>query len=248
MTKKKNKKKNRNNANQNQQKAMTNNTVVSVSESSVDDNITNCTSNLPTGDIIMTEETAKAATEVHGASNIVFQICKRDLYISAWQKMYASDKKKWNDKMFDGINPMLNKTPLGTEVDNFCVVAFDKDRQTEEFENGFPVGIFSMVVTKRGANVKPIGKQYIVDPEYQKKGIGSAMMVLLQKELLDHDYDWFYIGCSSMSSAILKKFGNVPYASDDEHDLYKFNVDLNYADVNEKFKKYIYENHFSVLK
>ena len=39
-------------------------------------------------------------------------ICKRDKYIEAWKTMYKNNKNKFNASMFDGINPMLNKTPF----------------------------------------------------------------------------------------------------------------------------------------
>jgi len=153
--------------------------------------------------------------------------CKREGYIRAWETMYDLDKKIWMQPMFDGINPALNKRPLSTEVDNFCVMACDANEPYPGYPAGKPVGIFSMVVTKRGEAVKVIGKQYVVHPDHQRKGIGTAMMVELMQELMDNGYGWFYIGCSKMSASILKGMGFVPYASDEVGDLYKFNVDLN---------------------
>ena len=173
-------------------------------------------------------------------NDVKIVITKREEYIEQWKTMYELDKKKWSNKMFDGINPMLNKTPLSTEADNFCTVAYDQTKKGPSYPDGMPIGIFSMVVTKRGTNIKPIGKQYIVDPVYQKKGIGTAMMLLLQKELLDTGYDWFYIGCSSMSSAIMKKLGYAPYVSDEEHDMFKFKAILDKNIVESLLNEHIF--------
>lgn len=163
-------------------------------------------------------------------NGITLELCKREEYIDAWIQMYNMDKEKWSDPMFDGINPMLNKKPLATEINNICVIAYEKDK---------PVGIFSMVITKRNERTKVIGKQYIVDPDYQRRGIGKAMLLVLEREILRMGYDWYYIGCSSMSSSILKSLGREPYHSNEKNDLYKFNVDLDKKEINNLCSKYV---------
>jgi GNAT superfamily N-acetyltransferase len=181
---------------------------------------------------------------------VVLHVCKRDEYIKAWQEMYAADKKKWNDPMFADINPMLNKAPLSTEIDNFCVVAYIPDAASDSgnMESfGKPVGIFSMVVTERNGNKKPIGKQYVVDPEHQGKGIGKAMLLVLEKELRSHGYTWYYIGCSKMSAGILKSFGQEPYSSDEAGDLYKFNVDLTCEGFDDAYHQWVNDAGFAVV-
>ena len=163
-------------------------------------------------------------------------LCKRGMYVKAWQVMYASNKKGFNTEMFDGVNPMLNKVPLKTELDNICVVAVDvRDDVSEDVKKdfgGMPVGIHSMLVTRtlgrNGAegSVKVIGKQWVVAPDMQKRGIGKAMLIALERELADAGYTWYYIGCSSMSSRIMHDMGRKEFTGSEEHDLYKFNVDL----------------------
>jgi GNAT superfamily N-acetyltransferase len=194
---------------------------------------------------------AKVDVEERLAKNgIVLQICKREHYIEAWKAMYALDKKKWNDPMFDDVNPMLNKTPLGTEVENFCVVAYDGTVEGEQRVMGLgkPVGIFCMVVTERNGKVKPIGKQFITDPEYQGKGIGKAMLLVLEKELKDHGHTWYYIGCSKMSAGILRQFGQEPYESDEAHDMYKFNVDLNCDGFGKVYQQLVNDAGFELVR
>ncbi len=161
--------------------------------------------------------------------------CRRDEYIRAWKEMYALDKRKWNAPMFDGINPMLNKTPLDTEVDNFCAVMFDM-HESGETKYGRPVGIFSMVVTRnKTGNVKPIGKQFVVDPDYQRRGLGSALLMELEKWLKEEGYTWYYIGCSSMSARIERSFCSEPFSEDPVHDLAKFNINLNRDNFDDQY-------------
>ena len=170
-------------------------------------------------------------------------ICKRDKYIEAWKTMYKNNKNKFNDPMFDGINPMLNKTPLKTEIDNVCAVLYDNNVEITDINNNktsLPIGIFSMIITKNNNNnIKPIGKQFIVDPDYQRKGLGKALLLSLEMELKNKGYTWYYIGCSNMSSRIQKQFGAEPYQSDDTHDLYKYNINLNRESFNEQYNKYL---------
>ena len=183
-------------------------------------------------------------------SNIVLEICKREKYIQAWLEMYKSDREIFNDPMYDGVNPMANKTPLKTETDNIAVVAYDIDltemEQMENFGKGFigkPVGIFSMLIT----NSKNIGKQFVVHKLYQNRGIGKGMLLALEKELKDRGFDQYYIGCSSMSARILKSFGVSPYNEDFDHDLFKFTVDLNRPGFDDQVKRYL-EDRFEIRK
>lgn len=181
---------------------------------------------------MVAKETAK--------SRFVIKRCKREEYIRAWNHMYSTDKDKFNkNPIYDGVNPALNKVPLATETDNFCTVAYDTSIPTEGFEYGKPVGIFCFVVTPR----KVIGKQFVVHPDYLGKGLGKALLLENEKTLIDNGFSWYYIGCSNMSARIMKSFGREPYSSDEEHDMYKFNVDLKdgnfdriYNSVFEKYK------------
>ena len=169
-------------------------------------------------------------------------ICKRNKYIEAWKTMYKNNKNKFNDSMFDGINPMLNKIPLKTEIDNVCAVLYDNDVKITDINNdktSLPIGIFSIIITKNNNNIKPIGKQFIVDPDYQRKGLGKALLLSLEMELKNNGYTWYYIGCSNMSSRIQKQFGAEPYQSDDIHDLYKYNIDLDRKNFDEQYNKYL---------
>lgn len=175
---------------------------------------------------------------------IVIERCKREEYIKAWNYMYKADKKGFNTELYDGINPSLNKKPLNSEIDNFCTVAYDSDVKCEEFEHGRPVGIFSFVVT----NSKIIGKQYVVTPEYLGKGIGKALLIVNEKTLLDNGYDKYYIGCSHCSAGLIRKYWEIePYASDEEHDLYKFNVDLNRDNFDKLYNDIIVNKGIRVL-
>mgnify|MGYP003372318902 CR=1 FL=1 len=177
---------------------------------------------------------------------LIIERCKREEYIKAWNFMYKTDKKGFNEPLYDGVNPSLNKTPLKTEIDNFCTVAYDPNANCEEFDwekagfkYGLPVGIFSFVVT----NSKIIGKQYIVSPKYARKGIGKAILIENEKTLLDKGYDKYYIGCSHCSAGIYKKyFGIQPYDSNEEHDMYKFNVDLKRDNFETLYKEIILDN------
>lgn len=172
--------------------------------------------------------------------NIVIKICKREDYIKAWLFMYKNDKKTFNDPIYDGVNPMQNKTALKTEIDNWAAIAFDTSKKCEEFEYGTPVGIFSMVITK----AKVIGKQFIVHKNYQGNGIGTALISALENKIYSCGYRWYYIGCSSMSARILRnKIKAEEFSSDEVHDLFKFNVDLDatnylsrFKEINQKFK------------
>lgn len=169
----------------------------------------------------------------------ILKRCKREDYIKAWNVMYKTDKKIWNDPMFDGVNPALNKTPLGTETDNFCVVMYDSEIKVEEFEYGLPVGIFSFVITPR----KIIGKQFVVNPNYQGKGLGKALLIENEKTLLENGYSEYYIGCSKCSAGIIKNYWGIePYSSDVEGDLYKFNVNLKRENFNKLYEEIIINN------
>ena len=173
---------------------------------------------------------------------IVIQRCKREEYIKAWNYMYKNNKEWFNSDLYDGVNPSLNKKPLGTEISNFCIVAYDSeiDCKADGFEYGLPMGIFSFVVTPR----QIIGKQYVVGGEkYLGKGIGRAILLENEKNLLDNGFDKYYIGCSHCSAGIYRKHFNIePYSSDEEHDLYKFNIDLKRDNFEELYRKNIIEN------
>lgn len=168
----------------------------------------------------------------------IIERCKRKEYIEAWNKMYLSDKKVFNSEMFDGINPSLNKQPLSTEIDDFCTVAYDSDVPMEGFKYGKPIGIFSFVVTKR----KIIGKQFVVHPDYQGKGLGKALLIENEKTLKDNGYEKYYIGCSAMSARILNSWGIEAFSSDVEGDLYKFNVNLNRENFDRLYDEIIVKN------
>lgn len=183
-------------------------------------------------------------------------IAKRDQYIAAWQGMYWCNKQGYNQEQYDGVNPMLNKVPLKTELDDVCTIAVleaeNFDLQDPRFGSemtqkavkmfgGLPVGIHSMLVTRAlGRNgsfgsVKVIGKQWVVAPDQMNKGIGTTMLLFLEQELMKAGYEWYYIGCSSMSSRIMRKLGREPYSGSDEHDLYKFDIKLNQQKMDEMF-------------
>lgn len=176
-------------------------------------------------------------------SKFVIERCKRERYIEAWNAMYLNDKKTWNDPMYDGVNPALNKTALKTEIDNFCVVVYDTERKGEKgfekFEYGVPVGIFSMVVTTS----KVIGKQYVVHKDYQGNKLGQAMLIEAEKMLLENGYDKYYIGCSQYSAGLIRKhWGIEPFNSNVEQDLYKFNIDLTRDNFNKLYNSIIVNN------
>lgn len=160
-------------------------------------------------------------------------ICKRDKYIEAWMEMYKSDKKVWNDHMFDGINPALNRTPLKTETDNVCAVAYDGER---------PIGIFSMVITPS----KTIGKQFVVHPDYQRKGIGTALLLALEGELKSRQLSWYYIGCSNASAKIERRLGAVSFFDDEFANFHKFNVDLTRPNFNDQYRQFVLNGNFTL--
>lgn len=173
---------------------------------------------------------------------ILIQKGKREDYIKAWNYMYKQNKNTYNkDPLYIDINPSLNKIPLKTEINNFCTIAYDTEVKTDEFVYGKPVGIFSFVVT----NSKTIGKQFVVAPDYSRKGIGKALLLVNMKTLVDNNIFKFYIGCSKCSSGILKSFGYKPYNEDPEHDMYKYNIEIK-DDENVNFdnlyKEYVKNN------
>ena len=166
---------------------------------------------------------------------------KREEYIKAWLYMYKADKEGFKDPIYDGVNPALNKKPLGTETDNFCTIVYDSEIDCKEygFEYGRPVGIFCFVITPR----QNIGKQYIVTKEYLGKGIGKILLLENEKLIKDNGFEKYYIGCSHCSAGIYKKYiGIEPYNSDEEHDMYKFNVDLNRNNFYEQYDKFVRNN------
>ena len=111
---------------------------------------------------------------------ILIQKGKREDYIKAWNYMYKQNKNTYNkDPLYIDINPSLNKIPLKTEINNFCTIAYDTEVKTDEFVYGKPVGIFSFVVT----NSKTIGKQFVVAPDYSRKGIGKALLLVNMKTI-----------------------------------------------------------------
>lgn len=168
--------------------------------------------------------------------------CKRDDYIKAWNHMYKSKKDVFNhDPLYKDINPSLNKTPLKTETDNFCTVVYDSLIPTEGFTYGKPVGIFCFVITPS----KNIGKQFVVHPDYTRKGLGKALLLEAIKTLIHNGYTNYYIGCSKCSSGIHKSFGLIPYNEDFEHDMFKYNVDIYQGgdlDVADLYDKYVLQN------
>lgn len=170
--------------------------------------------------------------------NISIVRCKREEYIKAWNQMYLAEKSKFNVPLFDGINPSLNKKPLSSETDNFCVVAYDLDKPTIGFP-GKPVGIFCFVITPS----KNIGKQFVVHPDYQKRGIGSALLLECEKTLKEHGFEKYYIGCSQYSAKIYKSLGVEPFSSDEKQDLYKFQVDLNRETFDEQYDRLVTQAH-----
>jgi len=174
----------------------------------------------------------------------VIQRGKREDYIKAWNYMYKRNKEGYKNPIYDGVNPALNKKPLDTETDNYCTIAYDADEKVEGFELGRPCGIFSFVVTPS----KVIGKQFIVDPDYLGKGLGKALLIVNEKTLKDNGFTWYYIGCSHCSAGILKKYWNLtPYNSNEEHDMYKFNVDLNRDNFDELYNKIIKDTNIEII-
>lgn len=170
--------------------------------------------------------------------------CKRDEYISAWKDIYNRKKDKINSNpLFDEVNPMLNKTALKTEIDNYCVVAYDNSIYSENFKYGTPVGVFSFVVT----NSKVIGKQFAVDPDYHGRGLGKALLLANEKQLLDHDIKRYYIGCSKCSSGILKQWGEVPYSENVEKDMFKYWIDLPRDNMSDLYKECITDKYIQVI-
>lgn len=179
-------------------------------------------------------------------------IAKREEYIQAWNQMYKENKALFNLPMFDGINPSLNKKPLKTEIDNVAAIAYAPAKNDvgnikgDAFDSDklVPVGIFSFVIT----NSKIIGKQFVVNPDYQGQGIGKALVLSLEKELIEKGYETYYIGCSKMSAGIMKSFGAVPYSEDFEHDMFKFNIDLKRANFKDQYDKFVLSKNIEIEK
>lgn len=179
-------------------------------------------------------------------NNIIIIRCKREEYIKAWNYMYKHNKKGFNSDLYDGINPSLNKIPLKTEINNFCTIAYDSifNCKDDGFEFGKPVGIFCFVVTPS----KIIGKQYVVDPEYLRKGIGKALLLVNEKTLIDNGYEKYYIGCSHCSAGIYKNYLNIePYDNDEKNDLYKFNINLKRDNFEENYKNFVLNKGFKII-
>ena len=200
-------------------------------------------------------------------NNFIIRRCKRDEYIKAWREMYKREKEGFKNPIYDGINPALNKVPLKTEFDDYCVVCYDKGEN--ESITPIPVGLFSFVCTP----TKIIGKQYVVAPSYLRKGIGIAMLLVNEEQLIDNQYkwvneefqtgqlgkekglhsyhpqleNWYYIGCSSRSKGVYKKLGIEPYHSDVEGDLYKFKIRLDREEFDKQYKQYVIDKGFLVL-
>lgn len=178
-------------------------------------------------------------------SKFIIKRCKREDYIKAWNYMYSQNRKKFNEnKLYDEINPALNKKPLGTETDNFCTVIYDSTVAADNFEYGTPVGIFSFVITP----TKIIGKQFLVHPDYLGQGLGQALLIENEKTLIEKGHEKYYIGCSKCSAGIYKKYWGIePFSSDDTHDMYKFNIELIRDNFNDLYSSIITAKGIKVI-
>ena len=176
---------------------------------------------------------------------IIIKRCKRDEYNKAWEYMVELDvnnEYKNRKDIYNGINPSLNKEPLSSEIDNFCIVAYDSSIDCSSYRDGnfvfgLPIGLFSFVITPR----KVIGKQLLVNKNYFNQGIGKALLLENEKTLLDNGYDKYYICASkSLNNIYMNYWDNVePFSVNEKSDIYKFNIDLKRDDLNCFNKLYI---------
>lgn len=189
----------------------------------------------------------------------------RALYHEAYKMMYWSDKSKYQDKIYDEVNPLQNKK-MGTEMDVWSGIAVEKvspDEAQQWIEDhpkamskstfdvkkyGIPVAVQSWVLTgKDGIQKKMIGKQMISDPLYERRGIMTALITATANQFKNITLDHFYIGCSHFSAPIIqKRFLTTPFKEDEDHDMFKFNIPTKNIINDKNVMKYIIERGFTV--
>lgn len=131
---------------------------------------------------------------------IEYKRCKRDEYLEAWYMMFKNCKHLFKqDWRMKKVSPGRFQQ-LQTEKDNYCVVAYD---------DGLPVGVFGCIETNTG---RILGKQIVVDPRYQKQGIGTRLIEDMEKQLKEYCQAKFYtIVCLDGTAAIYDKRGLKPF-------------------------------------
>ena len=132
--------------------------------------------------------------------DIKYEICKREQYLEAWYIMFRNCKHLFRkDWRMQKVSPGRFQ-PLQTEKDNYCIVAYLDE---------MPIGLFGCIETKTG---RILGKQIVVDPRFQKKGVGTELITRMEK-FLDENCEAknYTIVCLDGTAAIYEKRGLKPF-------------------------------------
>lgn len=182
---------------------------------------------------------------------IYIKATKRNEYIEAWKVMWENNKEAYKaDWRMKHVSP-LRFVKTSTEIDDFCVVAYEKQEGKEDK----PIGVFGMALLKTG---RLLGKQIVSDPNYRGIGLGQALILTNEKQVREMTKAEFYtISCLDSTARIYEKFGikpsskaknnheGIPYGIKFIVPLYRDSFNDQYKLITERFEKN--ENEFFIM-
>lgn len=173
---------------------------------------------------------------------IYIKATKRDEYMQAWKIMWNNNKQAYKDDWrMKHVSPS-RFTKTSTEIDEFCVVAYEKIENQEDK----PIGVFGMALLKTG---RLLGKQIVSDPNYRGIGLGQALILTNESQVKEYtNCQNYIISCLDTTARIYDKFGvtplseaknshnGIPYGIKYLVPLYRENFDKQYSSILKRFK------------